>query len=421
MVTIKNILLEYFKFENSWIKFKLNQNLYGDDNILQDLPLTCNLIEFNFFDSNSVDLIFNYEGGSFNMNFENKMEFGKVENIIKEKLGLGDNVEFQDVGDRKICKFELVNELKIIKLASYDKFMKKELCKFIDLDLRLKIGKNKYDVIFKCFTGWNKFGVMSHIGKMFGLDNGYISFSLKENISAFKSINYYKETSRISGIYENDPRFILRRKCTQIDSLKNLELKQILIRTMDSYKLQTFYEKLSLRQLSQLIKYLYRADYITKGSEIMLERDDLLVAGLKNNCEFICHYWLKGGNPKRIGCSSSDDDEDNEEEEIYTEEEEEEVENIPENLEYYDLDFGNYIIDPEEWMMQLKKLNIKLGISSRNGGQLQSPDIIALKVNSKRLLKMLSVITLKEVLFIMMVWYATSEDGMGQRISVWVC
>jgi hypothetical protein len=97
-----------------------------------------------------------------------------------------------------------------------------------------------------------------------------------------------------------------------------------------------------------LIKLTHRADYLKIGCEIMLESEDVLVSNLKNNCEIVCHYWLKGGGPKGIGTSSSDEDEEEEENDQY-DEEEQLMENIPEAMDQYELYFGDHILDPEEW------------------------------------------------------------------------
>jgi hypothetical protein len=108
-------------------------------------------------------------------------------------------------------------------------------------------------------------------------------------------------------------------------------LRQILIRNMDSYNFLTFDESLNMKQLTYLIKFIYKADYLTNGCEIMLENENVLVSSLKNNHEIVCHYWLKGGNPKNMGTSSSDEEQ---EEEDYFVEEEEIAENIPKDLEH---------------------------------------------------------------------------------------
>jgi hypothetical protein len=179
--TIKKILVTQYGIEKVWFRCKLNENLYGNESRLADLPSLCELIEFESFEVKTVNLIFQYANGCFKMEFENTLEFGKIENDLRTQIGIGDDVEFQDSGDRKISKYEVIQGLEIIKLARFDKFMKKEICKFVNLRLKLRIGNHKFETTFRCFDGWNKIGIMSHIGKMFGLKYGYIEFSLTEN------------------------------------------------------------------------------------------------------------------------------------------------------------------------------------------------------------------------------------------------
>jgi hypothetical protein len=217
--------------------------------------------------------------------------------------------------------------------------MKKEICKFVNLELKLRVGCYKFETAFSYFDGWNKIGIMSHIGKMFGLKYGYVEFSLNENLNVYRSLNYYKEIINISGRYEYDPRFILKDRCVAIDNLNRMDLKQFLIRNMDSYNFLTFDESLKVKQLA----------YLTIGCEIMLENEQFLISNLKDNCEIVCHYWLKGGNPKNVGVSSSDESDEEEDENYLTEEEEEIIENIPEDLDHYDWDWDEFTIDPNKW------------------------------------------------------------------------
>jgi hypothetical protein len=89
-------------------------------------------------------------------------------------------------------------------------------------------------------------------------------------------------------------------------------LKQVLIRNIDNYNFLTFDESLNMEQLTYLIKFIYKADYLTNGSEIVLENENVLVSSLKNNHGIVCHYWLKEGNSKNIGTSSSDEEQEEE-------------------------------------------------------------------------------------------------------------
>jgi hypothetical protein len=200
--------------------------MYGNKSKIVELPLSCNLIGFEVYDIQEIDLTFVYEDGKFNKRFVNSMEFSEVENIIKKDLGIGDNIEYHDEGGRKICTFEQVDKLKTIKMINCNRYMRKEICRFFNMELKLVIGKNKYICTFSCFSGWNKFGLISHIGKMFGLEKGYIIFSVKEYLDTCKSINYYKDLARISGIYENDLKSLLRDRCLMINDRKSADLKQ---------------------------------------------------------------------------------------------------------------------------------------------------------------------------------------------------
>jgi hypothetical protein len=151
--TVKMILMVQCCSEKMWRKFKLNENLYGDDTRLADIPLGCNLIEFETFVTRVINLIFQYANGCFKMEFENTLEFGKIESNIRNQIGIGDDVEFHDNGGRRISKFESIQGLENIKIIRFDKFMKKGICKFVNLNLKLRIGKCKFETTFRCFDG----------------------------------------------------------------------------------------------------------------------------------------------------------------------------------------------------------------------------------------------------------------------------
>jgi hypothetical protein len=206
--------------------------------------------------------------------------------------------------------------------------MNKKICEFVSVRLKLKVGKSKFDLMFGCFDGWNKIGIMSHIGKMFGLKNGYIEFSLKSNLNVYRSINYYKKITELSGKYVFDSRFNLKDRYELIYCRGRMGLRQFLIRNMETYNFSTFYEFLNMKQLVELIKFIYKADYLTNGCEILLANEKTSVSSLKDNSEIICHYRIKGENPKHIGTSSSDESEEEYDGLPYQEEEEEEVREV---------------------------------------------------------------------------------------------
>jgi hypothetical protein len=55
-----------------------------------------------------------------------------IEAEIRDRIGIGKDVEFQDVGERKIQKGEFVQEHEVINLVKTDQNMVKEDCKLID-------------------------------------------------------------------------------------------------------------------------------------------------------------------------------------------------------------------------------------------------------------------------------------------------
>jgi hypothetical protein len=248
--TLKKILTIQKNVDNIWFRFKSNESMFGDNNRIADLRSSCELIEIESFEASVKFLMFQYLNGCFKMEFDNVLEFGIIETEIRNKIGIGDDMEFQDHGDRKIQKYELVQGLNIIKLVKYNRFISKKICEFINLKLKLSIGSLKFDIDFRCFDGWSKIGVMSHIGKMIGLKLGYIEFQKENSLSVYRSINYYEEIERIKADYRMDTRMILKDRCVPIDNLNRLGLKQILVRCLDSYNLLTFNENLNMMQLA---------------------------------------------------------------------------------------------------------------------------------------------------------------------------
>jgi hypothetical protein len=62
-----------------------------------------------------------------------------IEAEVKGQTGIGDDVDFQDTGDRKIQKGEFIQEHNIIKLVKIDRDMKKEECKFVSLNWKAEV------------------------------------------------------------------------------------------------------------------------------------------------------------------------------------------------------------------------------------------------------------------------------------------
>jgi hypothetical protein len=174
-----------------------------------------------WFNVQDKQLIFHFSNSNFEMNFSNDLEFGLIETEIRDKMGFGDDVEFHDNGDRKIQKGELVHELNDIKLVKYDKNMVKKECEIILIDLELYIGK------MKCFDGCNKVGIMSHIGKMFGLNNGYIDFYTNFDLGSYRSIHYFGEMNSIKAIYRVNISMKLKDRCITIEISRILDLNNL--------------------------------------------------------------------------------------------------------------------------------------------------------------------------------------------------
>jgi hydrogenase maturation factor len=89
------------------------------------------------------------------------MEFGEVESDVKDQTGIVGDVEFTDVGERKIQKGEYVLEHNVVKLVKVNQNMKREECKLLELYLEVYIGKLNIRTKMKCFNVWNKSGLMS--------------------------------------------------------------------------------------------------------------------------------------------------------------------------------------------------------------------------------------------------------------------
>jgi hypothetical protein len=135
--TVKKILALQKENEDIWFKFKLNNDIFNEESRIYDLPLSCGLIELECFKVQNKLLVFKYLNGCFKDEFKNTTEFESVESEVKNQLGFGIDVEFQDRGDRKIQKGELVHELDVINLVKNNKIMSKKECAMIDLKLEI--------------------------------------------------------------------------------------------------------------------------------------------------------------------------------------------------------------------------------------------------------------------------------------------
>jgi hypothetical protein len=109
-------------------------------------------------------LEFHYSNDFFKLEFNNSLE---IRAIIRDQTSIGDDAEFYDYGERKIQKGEFVQEYNVIKLFKIDRNMKREPCKFEELNLEVYIGKMRFNLIMQCFNGWSNSELMCQIGRMF--------------------------------------------------------------------------------------------------------------------------------------------------------------------------------------------------------------------------------------------------------------
>jgi hypothetical protein len=151
--TVKEVVLHQLKKEGCWIKFLLNEKLFIKENRIPELPPAIDLIEMNSFVMQRKTLEFHYSNDFFRLEFDNSLEIGGIEATIRDQTGIGDDVEFYDYGERKIHKGEFVQEHNVIKLFTIDRNMKREPCKFKELNLEVYIGKMKFNLMMQCFKG----------------------------------------------------------------------------------------------------------------------------------------------------------------------------------------------------------------------------------------------------------------------------
>ncbi|MDR2641139.1 MAG: hypothetical protein LBC61_07870, partial [Candidatus Peribacteria bacterium] len=200
--TVKKIILLKMKKNDFWIKFLLNEKMFNNESRITDLYASTELIKMVTFEIQEKFLIFEYSNNSFRLKFNNNMEFGEVEADVKDQTGIVGDVEFTDVGKRKIQKGEYVLEHNVVKLVKVNRNMKREECKLIILNLEAYIGKVNVNTKMLCFNGWNKSGLMSQIGKMFGLKNGYFDFYTRNELSAYRSIFIMKTVIQLKQCFE---------------------------------------------------------------------------------------------------------------------------------------------------------------------------------------------------------------------------
>jgi hypothetical protein len=153
------------------------------------------------------------------------------------------------------------------------------------------------------------------------------------------------------AVYRPNENMLLMDRCILIESLKTLKPKQFRIRSLNKYSIITVDENLNLKQFIDVIMFLFKANYLSMGCNILIGDEEGKVSNLRKGAEIICHYCLNGGNRKGFGTESSDD-EFEEEEQNENAEEEEEWETVeekePEEIEHFDPFIRDYILKPDD-------------------------------------------------------------------------
>jgi hypothetical protein len=205
-------------------------------------PISIELIRMQTFGICEKFLIFKYSENLFKLKFDNNVEIDGVETMLKNHAGIGDDVELVDAGGRKIQKGESVMEHETINLIKVNQNMVREECKIVNLKLEVYIDKLKIRMQMKCFSGWNKMGLMSHLGKMLGFKQGYFDFYTRNEISAFRSIFYHKNFEVIKAVYRINSDMDLSDRCINLESPRTKNLRQFRLRELKGYNFGTISE-----------------------------------------------------------------------------------------------------------------------------------------------------------------------------------
>jgi hypothetical protein len=139
-------------------------------------------------------------------------------------------------------------------------------------------------------------------------------------------------------------------RCRNLKDLNSLNLKQYRLRDFDNYSFITIDKDLEIAQLSKILMFTRRADYITINNNFICEKCSMKISEFKDSSEIVCHNRLRGENPKKWGVSIDDDEEDSENEENEGFDEEEEIENPPKEIDNNDpYNYEECSINPKDW------------------------------------------------------------------------
>lgn len=169
--TVKKVIIRRIQLEGIWFKFHLNKAIYTDNSRIEHLPREIGMIGMMSFQIENQMIRFIYSSHSFEMVFRNNENMDNLEWNIKFKAGLGNDENLYDFGNRRILKGEMIFEHQNVILKRSDRKFETEECDLADLNVYIFIGKIKIQTRARCFTGWNRKGLLNHIGRLVRMKN----------------------------------------------------------------------------------------------------------------------------------------------------------------------------------------------------------------------------------------------------------
>jgi hypothetical protein len=135
------------------------------------LPREIGMIGMMSFQIENQMIRFIYSSHSFEMVFRNNENMNNLEWNIKFKAGLGNDENLYDFGNRRILKGEMIFEHQNVILKRSDRKFETEECDLADLNVYIFISKIKIQTRARRFTGWNRKGLLNHIGRLVRMKN----------------------------------------------------------------------------------------------------------------------------------------------------------------------------------------------------------------------------------------------------------
>jgi hypothetical protein len=242
-------------------------------------------------------ITFKYSNYHFDYVEDNSRDFGEIESDIKCNAGLGQDIEFTGFGQRKICKGEKIFDFDTITIMRTNSNMIRQECNLFDLTLYLRMGNLKMRTKIKCFDGWNKRGLINHIGRVVGVKNGLFQINSNSYQNDFNSIFYYGSFKKLRAVYKKGNSQQTGLNFLSIENNDKLGLWQFRFRSEGRYSFLTFGKNFKIGDMIRIIKFVEKVDYITCGTKLLNEDDQNVISTLKWGSELISHRRLNGGSP----------------------------------------------------------------------------------------------------------------------------